>query len=343
MSVTALIVMVSGGSDSTALLELCALAARGGQPGGPVGRRLLDMLTASLPAGCRPLPLCLHVNHQLRGEDSEADQAFVEQLCSRLGIPCELRRVDVAVRMEAGAAGMEAAARELRYAAASSALERWCARCGLPLEQGLVLTAHTLDDRTETFLMRAMVGTGPGGLASIPRRRGCIVRPLLDATRLELRAFLAEQHPGEEPGTLWREDATNDDGSNFRSRVRTQLVPVMEQLKPGFQHCLARTMDLIAEEDASLSSAADSLVYRNLVWEQGRASLPLSVLEGLETPLARRVLRQCILELSPGSRLESRQLQRVLDALAAGGSFSTEVDGGVRVEGRDGRLCISIR
>ena len=191
--------------------------------------------------------------------------------------------------------------------------------------------------------MRAMVGTGPGGLASIPRRRGCIVRPLLDATRLELRAFLAEQHPGEEPGTLWREDATNDDGSNFRSRVRTQLVPVMERLKPGFQHCLARTMDLIAEEDASLSSAADSLVYRNLVWEQGRASLPLSVLEGLETPLARRVLRQCILELSPGSRLESRQLQRVLDALAAGGSFSTEVDGGVRVEGRDGRLCISIR
>ena len=89
MASAALIVMVSGGSDSTALLELCALAARGGQPAGPVGRRLLDMLTASLPAACRPLPLCLHVNHQLRGEDSEADQAFVEQLCSRLGIPCE--------------------------------------------------------------------------------------------------------------------------------------------------------------------------------------------------------------------------------------------------------------
>lgn len=335
--------MVSGGSDSTALLELCARAAAGSAPAGQLEERLRAMLLESLPQGRGLQPLCLHVNHQLRGEDSEQDQVFVEQQCRRLGVPFELSRVDVARRAGEGAAGMEAAARELRYEAAEQALERHCARCGAAPDDGLVLTAHTLDDRVETFLMRAMVGTGPGGLGSIPRRRGRIARPLLDATRQELRDYLCALHPGTERGQLWREDATNCDGSNFRSRVRTRLVPVMEELKPGFQRSLSRTMDLIAEEDAALSSAAAAVVYRNLVWEDGAARLPLSALQGLDEPMARRVLRQCLLVVCPQARLESRQIQRVVDGIAQGAPFATELDSGLRVAGRGGELCISIR
>lgn len=343
MDTAPLILMVSGGSDSTALLELCARAAAGTAPAGPLEERLRAMLCACLPPRAQLLPLCLHVNHQLRGEDSERDQAFVERQCRRLGIPFELSRVDVAARVGEGAAGMEAAARELRYEAAAQALERHCARCRTPLQDGLVLTAHTLDDRVETFLMRAMVGTGPGGLGSIPRRRGSIARPLLDATRQELRELLLELHPGATPAQLWCEDATNGDGSNFRSRVRTQLVPVMEALKPGFQRSLARTMDLIAQEDEALSSAAAAFVYRNLVWDDGAARLPLAALRGLDEPMLRRVVRQSMLVVSPQARLESRQIQRVVDGIAQGRPFATELDGGLRAQGREGELCISIR
>ncbi|MGN0072395.1 MAG: tRNA lysidine(34) synthetase TilS [Coriobacteriales bacterium] len=343
MDTAPLILMVSGGSDSTALLELAARAAAGIAPSGPLEERLRAMLLGCLPSHARLQLLCLHVNHQLRGEDSEQDQAFVEQRCRSLGVPFESRRVDVAARVGEGAAGMEAAARELRYQAAALELERWCAQCAVPAEEGLVLTAHTLDDRVETFLMRAMVGTGPGGLGSIPRRRGCIVRPLLDATRQELRDLLCELHPGSGPEQLWREDATNQDGSNFRSKVRMRLVPVMEELKPGFQRSLARTMDLIAQEDDALSSAAAALVYRNLIWEGDAARLPLSALRGLDEPMTRRVIRQCLLVVKPEARLESRQIQRVLDGIKRGGAFATELDGALRAEGCEGELRISVR
>jgi NADPH-dependent glutamate synthase beta subunit-like oxidoreductase len=120
--------------------------------------------------------------------------------------------------------GVEAVAREERYRLADAELDRICCELGVDAEQGVICTAHTLDDRIETFFMRTLVGTGPAGLRSIPRERGRIRRPLLDAGREELREWLRERHLGQPDSELWREDATNDDGSNFRSRVRHELL-----------------------------------------------------------------------------------------------------------------------
>lgn len=328
-----ILLMVSGGSDSTAMLELAALHANGCKPEGATGRKLAGMMAAVLPdSACCGLAV-LHVNHLLRGADSDGDETFVVQLCEELGLPCLVRRVDIAALAAASGEGTEATARTERYRLASQELASLEHRMGAAPGTGLVLTAHTVDDRVETFLMRALVGTGPGGLASIPRRRGAIARPLLDATRQELRDFLVEQHPGKHTAALWREDATNDDGSNFRSRVRTQLVPVMRELQPGFERNLARTMDLIAEEDGARSSAAQSIVYRNLVWDGEMASIPLAAIQSLEAPLARRVLRQCLLVVNPDARLESAQIERVLAAAGEGGRFAVDVDSGIRVNG----------
>lgn len=113
------------------------------------------------------------------------------------------------------------------------ALDRVCARVGA--KDGLICTAHTIDDRVETFFMRALVGTGPGGLASIPRVRGNLRRPLLDASREQLRDWLRKRHPGVPDTALWREDETNLTGDNFRSRVRRELIPVLRKLRPGFE------------------------------------------------------------------------------------------------------------
>lgn len=315
------------------MLELAALAAAGGEPLGAAGRKLMSMMTAALPQDADLELGVLHVNHLLRGEASDGDEAFVTCRCEELGIPCATRRVDIAALAGASPDGMEAVARAERYRLAADELAALEARCGARPGSGLIFTAHTLDDRVETFLMRALVGTGPGGLASIPRRRGGIVRPLLDATRQELRDFLAEQHPGADPGELWRDDATNDDGSNFRSQVRTRLVPVMRALKPGFEASLARTMDLIAEEDTARADAAAAIVYRNLAFDGCAASLPCSALAGIDVALARRVVRQCLLVVNPEARLESRQVERILEGVRSQAPFATEVDSGIRVNG----------
>ena len=325
--------MVSGGSDSTALLELaCAYAAGEGSDSG-----LFAMLATQLPTPDRIVPFVLHVNHMLRGVDSDADERFVRELCERLDVPCEVERVDVGALARSRKGGMEAVAREERYRLASLALERACLQVGV--EDGLICTAHTIDDRVETFFMRALVGTGPGGLASIPRVRGRLRRPLLDASREQLRDWLRERHPGTSDSALWREDETNLTGDNFRSQVRRELVPVLRELRPGFERSLAQTMDLIADEDEALRCRADSIAYRTLAWDGDVASVPIEALRSLNRPMARRVLRTCLHVVNPDARLEAGQIDRVLDGLEDEG-FTTEASGGLRASASGDALVI---
>ena len=232
---------------------------------------------------------------------------------------------------------MEAVAREERYRLASLALERACVQAGA--EDGLICTAHTIDDRVETFFMRALVGTGPGGLASIPRVRGRLRRPLLDASREQLRDWLRRRHPGTPDSALWREDETNLTGDNFRSQVRRELAPVLRELRPGFERSLAQTMDLIADEDETLRCQADSIAYRTLTWDGDVASVPIEALNSLDRSMARRVLRAYLLVVNPDARLEAGQIDRVLDGLEDEG-FTTETSGGLRVSTSGDALVI---
>lgn len=327
------LLMVSGGSDSTALLELvCAYTV-----GELLDGELAVMLARSLPAPDRIAPFVLHVNHMLRGEDSNGDERFVRELCEKLDVPCEVQRVDVGALVCSRRGGMEAIARVERYRLASSALDRACARVGA--KDGLICTAHTIDDRVETFFMRALVGTGPGGLASIPRVRGNLRRPLLDASREQLRDWLRRHHPGMCDSQLWREDETNLTGDNFRSRVRRELIPVLRELRPGFEGSLAQTMDLIADEDEALRCQADSIAYRTLAWDGETASMPVEALRSLSRSMARRVMRACLLVVNPDARLEAGQIDRVLDGFEDEG-FTTEASGGLRVSVADGTLVI---
>ena len=330
---TGVVLMVSGGSDSTALLEMTR-AYLDGRPLPFEAQRAFEEL---LPEPAAVHVRVLHVNHLLRGAAAYADEAFVRAECEQMGVDLHVERVDVKGLAATRKGGVEAVAREERYRLAQEQLDLLCATRGCA--RGYILPAHTLDDRVETFFMRALVGTGPGGFSSIPRARGRIRRLLLDMTREELREWLREQRPSVPDALLWREDATNDDGSNFRSLVRTRLVPVAEELRGGFMRTLSGTMDLIADEDEMLQERAQALLYRHLEWDGFAAKLPAKALRDEKGPMRRRVLREALLVVNPDARLESAQIERIAHAVEEGEDASCDVAGGVRVRLADGMVC----
>lgn len=250
------VLMVSGGSDSTALAYIaCELRER--EILGPIG--------------------IMHLNHCLRGEASDGDAEFVASLAGELGVPLFSYRQDIAALVRESGQNMEALARRERYAAANDALEKLCRMAGEPSSSGRIFTAHTQNDRVENFYMRSIVGTGPGGFRSMLYRNGALSRPLLDANRDQLRDFLRRRAldasaDAEVPivrdaaGSLWREDATNAHTDQFRAYVRHNIVPAALARNPKLFDTLCRSMNLIADEDDMLDAQARSIVADQVTW-----------------------------------------------------------------------------
>lgn len=200
---------VSGGTDSVALLFALYL--------------LKEKLGIQLEAA--------HFNHHLRGEESDRDEAFVRSLCGRYDIPLHVASGHVT----AGKKGLEAAARDARYAFLR----------GL---DGKIATAHTADDNAETVLMHLVRGTGLNGLGGIPPVQGSIIRPLLTVTRQETEAFL-------ETWCLSHvEDSSNQTDEFLRNRIRHHVMPLLKSENPRLAENLSQ-MALRLREDADFLSA----------------------------------------------------------------------------------------
>lgn len=179
----------------------------------------------------------VHFNHRLRGPDSDGDQQFVAALAARLELPFVFGSEDVAGIARLQRWNVEDAARRLRYGFFAS----------LIAEDRIdrVAVAHTADDQAETVLARIVRGTGPAGLAAIYPVNGGIVRPLLEVRRQELREYL--QHLGQE----WREDASNYDRSRMRSRLRHDVLPLLEhEISPAVVGHLCRLAKMSREDEA---------------------------------------------------------------------------------------------
>ncbi len=319
------VLMVSGGSDSTAML---VRAARG----------LLDLGDGM---GLDPAALhVLHVNHCLRGAASDGDEGFVRDLASGFGVACTVRRVDMPALLRGGG-NMEEVARERRYEAAWGLAGALAAEAGVPWESARIAVAHTADDRVETFLMRACTGAGAGGMAGMRRRRGVVVRPLLGETRADLRTYLREQ------GIGWREDATNAGDAALRSYIRHRAVPVFEGRNPSFSRTLGSALDVLADEDDLLDRmAARELAALRLPAPRGSCAVDARRLASCEPALARRALRHALADLlgerdARRARLESRHIE-ALRGLAAAGRGSATLPLGVdaRIEG--GALVVAL-
>ena len=295
------ILMVSGGADSMALLHMAVTEPLDLGDGAGLSRIAKERLHV------------LHVNHLLRGADADADQHFVQATCDSLGIPCTALRVDVAKLAQERDGNVEEIGRRVRYDAARELAQKLCAEQGISRQKAKILTAHTADDRAETFMMNVMRGSGMSGLASIPRHRGLIYRPLLDYTHDQLKDWLKAR------GLDWHEDATNTDTHYLRAYMRHNVLPLLKARNPMLVQTVCKIADLMTDEDDYLEAKA-ARKLRQITLRKSEFSLVLDALKLSSTDMviARRVVRIVARQLIPEAWLEFRHVDAVLEAVAAG-------------------------
>ncbi|HEY4745584.1 MAG TPA: tRNA lysidine(34) synthetase TilS [Desulfuromonadaceae bacterium] len=276
------IVGLSGGADSTALLELLSAL-----PDHPV--RLV----------------AAHLNHCLRGPDADADEAFCRALALRHGIPFESRRIDVAELADQQGLNLEDAGRRSRIAFFDELAAKWQATA--------VALGHHADDQAETVLMRLLRGAGPDGLAGMPWRNGRgYIRPLLGVSRAEIEAWLTAR------GIGWREDASNRDTAFLRNRIRHELLPLLEQYTPAIRERLTTTAGLLADENALLEQLAETTFARACSRDGDAWSCDIGMLAEQPAAMRRRVLRlmleRCAGSLDHVARQHIADLELLLDS-----------------------------
>ena len=265
---------VSGGADSMALLSL-----------------LIDLRDA----GRISLSAC-HVNHALRGEASDADEAFVRDYCRAHGVPLH------SFRLTPPENPGEDWARNARYDAFSQAM-------ALSGADALVL-AHHRDDQAETVLEHLLRGSGLDGLCGMQRETVMhgmrIVRPLLDVSRSDLKQYL------ERNGQAWREDQTNEGDDYLRNRVRHQLTPLLEVLAPGASTRIAETAQLLRLDADVLQAQADAWLA-----EHPYGWLPVKELAAMQDGMRSRILRKWWMRETRRSAADAsatRTLMTLIDA-----------------------------
>lgn len=295
------ILMVSGGADSMALLHMAATEPLDLGDGAGLARVAKERLHV------------LHVNHLLRGEDADADQHFVQATCDSLDIPCTVLRVNVAKLAQERDGNVEEIGRRVRYDAARELAQKLCVEQGVSRQKAKILTAHTADDRAETFMMNVMRGSGMSGLASIPRHRGLIYRPLLDYTHDQLKDWLKAR------GLDWHEDATNTDTHYLRAYMRHNVLPLLKARNPMLVQTVCKIADLMTDEDDYLEVKA-ARKLRQITLRKSESSLVLDALKlsSTDVVIARRVVRIVARQLIPEAWLEFRHVDAVLEAVAAG-------------------------
>jgi len=231
---TSVIVGVSGGADSVALLHIL--------------HRLGYELTAA------------HLNHSIRGAEADADETFVKNLCAKLGVECVTAKVDVPALAKEKGISLEMAAREARHDFFRSKVQ------GLK-SKVLIALAHHADDQLETFFLRAARGAGPSGLSgmrSFQRLEGLtLVRPMLGIRREEIFQWLEKEK------IEWREDASNADETIPRNIVRHQILPILGKLNERAAENILRTMEILRDEEDHPEKAARRRETRDWLIEQG--------------------------------------------------------------------------
>jgi len=256
------VVGVSGGADSVALL------------------RTFHTLGISVTVA--------HLNHQLRGAESDADERFVRGLAQELGFPIVVKSVDVRKLAEAKGLSIEMAARQARHDFFAE------------FQSAVIALAHHAGDQAETFILKLARGAGTDGLGGMSPYQEIgqirLIRPMLEVPRQEILHWLRVN------GFEWREDVSNSDETFLRNRVRHTVLPLLEkELNPNIRETILRTMDILRQEQewmdaiiadcrlpiADLPIAARRRLLRKWLFEQGATNVDFNAVEKILTLMAR--------------------------------------------------------
>ena len=269
---------VSGGADSVCLLHALY--------------HLREKLPFTLSAA--------HFDHQLRGEESRRDARFVAQFVELCCGPQRLKdgsllppvqlysgQGDVAAQAKLRGTGLEETAREMRYCFLRQAAKAAGA--------DLIATAHTANDNAETILFHLARGSGLRGLGGIPPRREGLIRPLLTTTRQEVEEYLLHY------ALPHMEDSSNEDDGYTRNRIRHQILPVLEDISPGFLSRMSQTAALLRADEDCLTDLASSLAVQARPEGDG-LSIQAALLAQAPAPVAFRAIRLLLGQLWKGDQ-----------------------------------------
>ncbi|MDA2934359.1 tRNA lysidine(34) synthetase TilS [Acidobacteria bacterium AH-259-D05] len=303
------LVALSGGPDSVALL----LALR----------EVEESFSLQLSAA--------HVNHQLRGEESDQDEQFVRGLCREAGISLEVKQIDTQQEIEKSGENLESCARRLRYDFLFQLALRGNSR---------VATGHTLNDQAETFLMKLIRGAGPAGLSGIcPLRVNrietdgepgvvTVVRPLLEIRRQEILDYLANQ------GQTFRKDRSNQDLSFDRNWVRHELIPLLQdKLNPALLETFHRATELFREIEEFLLEQGKEAFDRCKVSSEQETRIRIGELGNFPSIIQKQVVRQAALN-SKGDlhNITLRHIAEVLQMSLSRSGKEIHLPGGLKVQ-----------
>lgn len=282
------LVAVSGGADSVALLEMLV----------SLKELKLHLIVA-------------HLNHHLRGEESDGDAAFVENLAQRHGLSVEIGNADVRALSRDRKLSLEEAGRTARY--------QWFRELAGGYQACRVALGHHADDQAETFLHRLFRGAGTTGLCAMrPLSAGLFARPLLRLTRSEIRSYL------EERGLSFRTDGSNDDRRFLRNRIRHECLPYLASFNPALPERLNAAAEILAADEDVLESLTDQVFGQIATCSADTVTLHLPALRtklpGMRMRLYRRAIREAKGDLAHVGFSHLKQVDSLVFSLRAHGA-----------------------
>lgn len=271
---------VSGGMDSVVMLDLFS--------------------KAEFPCAV------LHCNFQLRGEEANADEAFVYELTQQYKMRLYTERFNTKAYAEEFKVSIQIAARELRY--------KWFEQARIEERMDLVATAHHLNDNIETILYNFTKGTGLRGLRGIPARQGNIIRPLLFATREEIAQYCKENN------LRYREDSSNAEDKYTRNKIRHHVIPLLKEINPSLEKTIGEKIEVLNEIE-KLYEARQKKVTKQLFLVRG-SDVYIPLLKLKKTPHASSILYEYLKDFG----FTSSQVDDMLSVIdePAGKQFITD-------------------
>ena len=261
-----------------------------------------------------------HVDHGLRGAESDADRAFVEDHCKHLGVPFRTLTVDVMAHARANHLSIQSAGREIRYDWLG---ELWRER-PMPIAMG-----HHADDAVESLFINLLRGTGAHGWSAIRPVSGMYIRPLLSVGREAVARYAAEQQ------VPYREDASNADPKYLRNRIRHEVLPLLGSIRPGALRTMSRSINLLRELEEAGQQVSIAALAGVKSYPDGTIHVPFARIEGSLVPnlVLHRVLRHIGFHPDTMDRIRDAIAERNTGAVFAAGPWRVCVDREVLIIG----------